>query len=42
MELLTDYFSTLRKYAPTFLETFEFRGAPVTQPLLDALGCCAS
>lgn len=37
LELLADYFSTLRKYAPTFLEMFEFRGAPVTQPLRDAV-----
>jgi len=37
LELITDYFSTLRKYAPVFLEMFEFRGAPVTQPLLEAL-----
>jgi len=37
LELITDYFSTLRKYAPSFLEMFEFRGAPVTQPLLEAL-----
>ena len=37
LELLTDYFSTLRKYAPLFLEAFEFRGAPVTQPLLAAI-----
>jgi TnpA family transposase len=37
LELITDYFSTLRKYAPSFLEMFEFRGAPVTRPLLEAL-----
>jgi hypothetical protein len=37
LELITDYFSTLRKYAPSFLEMFEFRGAPVTGSLLEAL-----
>ena len=37
LEMLTDYFSTLRKYAPAFLEVFEFRGAPVVQSLLGAL-----
>jgi TnpA family transposase len=37
LELLTDYFSTLRKYAPSFLEMFEFQGAPVAQSLLKAL-----
>lgn len=37
LELITDYFSTLRKYSPSFLEMFEFRGAPVTQPVLEAL-----
>jgi TnpA family transposase len=37
LELLTDYFSTLRKYAPSFLEAFEFPGAPVTQSLREAL-----
>jgi hypothetical protein len=35
LTLLTDYFSTLRKYAPSFLEAFQFRGAPVAQSL-----CC--
>jgi len=35
--LLTDYFTTLRKYAPAFLEAFQFRGAPVAQSLLDAI-----
>ena len=37
LTLLTDYFSTLRKYAPSFLEAFQFRGAPVAQSLLDAI-----
>lgn len=37
LEMLTDYFSTLRKYAPSFLEAFEFRGAPVTGSLRAAL-----
>jgi hypothetical protein len=37
LALLTDYFSTLRKYAPAFLEAFQFRGAPVAQSLLDAI-----
>jgi hypothetical protein len=35
--LLTDYFTTPRKYAPAFLEAFQFRGAPVAQSLLDAI-----
>jgi TnpA family transposase len=37
LALLTDYFTTLRKYAPAFLEAFQFRGAPVAQSLLDAI-----
>jgi len=37
LTLLTDYFSTLRKYAPSFLEAFQFRGPPVAQSLLDAI-----
>jgi hypothetical protein len=37
LTLLTDHFSTLRKYAPSFLEAFQFRGAPVAQSLLDAI-----
>ena len=37
LTLLTDYFSTLRKYAPSFLKTFQFRGPPVAQSLLDAI-----
>jgi len=32
LALLTDYFTTLRKYAPAFLEAFQFRGAPVAHP----------
>jgi hypothetical protein len=31
LTLLTDYFSTLRKYAPSFLEAFQFRGASVAR-----------
>ena len=37
LALVTDYFSTLRKYAPTFLNTFAFRGAPSAQGLLAAI-----
>jgi hypothetical protein len=37
LALLTDYFTTLRKYAPALLEAFQFRGAPVAQSLLDAI-----
>lgn len=37
LTLLTDYFSTLRKYAPSFLEAFQFRGPLVAQSLLDAI-----
>lgn len=37
LTMLTDYFSTLRKYAPSFLEAFQFRGAPVSKSLLDAI-----
>jgi hypothetical protein len=37
LALLSDYFSTLRKYAPAFLEAFQFRGAPVAKFLLDAI-----
>ena len=35
--LLTDHFGQLRRYEPTFLETFTFRAAPAVQPLYDAL-----
>ena len=37
LALLTDYFTTLRKYAPAFLETFQFRGAPVARSLMDTI-----
>lgn len=37
LELVTQYFSTLRKYAPLFLKTFEFRGAPSAEGLLAAV-----
>jgi TnpA family transposase len=35
--LVTDYFPTLRKYVPSFLATFEFRGAPSAHALLAGL-----
>jgi len=37
LALLGDYFSTLRKYAPRFLELFTFRGAPSARGLLAAI-----
>ena len=37
LTLVTNYFSTLRKYAPLFLKAFEFRGAPSAQGLLAAI-----
>ncbi|MDP8985197.1 MAG: hypothetical protein M3N97_09155 [Pseudomonadota bacterium] len=37
LALLTDYFSSLRKYAPSFLEAFKFRGASVAKSFLDAI-----
>jgi hypothetical protein len=37
LALLPDYFTTLRKYSPAFLEAFKFRGVPVAQSLLDAI-----
>jgi hypothetical protein len=35
--LITDGYSQLRRYAPTLLETFDFRAAPVVTPLIDAI-----
>jgi TnpA family transposase len=35
--LLLDHFGQLRRYGPTFLDTFTFRAAPAVQPLLDAI-----
>ncbi|MGC5888004.1 Tn3 family transposase, partial [Ralstonia pseudosolanacearum] len=37
MALLVDHYTQLRRYAPKLLDTFEFRGAPARQNLLDAL-----
>jgi hypothetical protein len=37
LALLVDHFSFMRRYAPTFLETFEFRGAPIARELLAAV-----
>jgi hypothetical protein len=36
LALLVDHFSFMRRYAPTFLEIFEFRGAPIARELLAA------
>jgi hypothetical protein len=35
--LVTDGYSQLRRYAPTLLESFDFRAAPVVTPLMDAI-----
>jgi hypothetical protein len=35
--LITDGYSQVRRYAPTLLETFDFRAAPVVTPLMDAI-----
>jgi len=35
--LITDGYSQLRRYAPTLLESFDFRAAPVVTPLTDAI-----
>jgi TnpA family transposase len=35
--LITDGYCQLRRYAPTRLETFDFRAAPVVTPLMDAI-----
>jgi hypothetical protein len=35
--LITNGYSQLRRYAPTLLETFDFRAAPVVTPLMDAI-----
>ncbi|MFM0609730.1 Tn3 family transposase [Paraburkholderia sediminicola] len=37
MALLVDHFTQLRRYSPTFLDTFEFRCAPARQNLLTAV-----
>jgi hypothetical protein len=37
MVLLVDHYAQLRRYSPTFLDIFEFRGAPARQNLLDAV-----
>jgi hypothetical protein len=37
MALLVDHHSQLRRYSPTFLDAFEFRGAPARQNLRDAV-----
>lgn len=36
-DLLDDHYSQVRRYAPTLLETFTFKGAPASQSLLAAL-----
>jgi TnpA family transposase len=35
--LLVDHYTQLRRYSPVFLDTFDFRGAPARQNLLDAV-----
>ncbi len=37
LELLTNHYSVLRRYSPVFLETFEFKAAPVAADLLKAV-----
>lgn len=37
LTLVGNHYGQLRRYAPTFLETFEFNGAPVTKPLLEGI-----
>ncbi|TWC59527.1 Tn3 transposase DDE domain-containing protein [Burkholderia sp. SJZ115] len=37
MALLVEHYTQLRRYSPTFLDTFEFHGAPARQDLLDAV-----
>ena len=39
VRLVADYYSQLRRYEPMFLAAFEFRGAPVANPLLSAVDC---
>ncbi|RZF24084.1 Tn3 family transposase [Paraburkholderia sp. UYCP14C] len=35
--LLVNHYSQLRRYSPTFLDTFDFRAAPARQDLMDAI-----
>lgn len=37
LALLGEHYQQLRRYEPVFLETFEFRAAPVVQDLIDAV-----
>jgi TnpA family transposase len=37
MALLVDHYTQLRRYSPALLDTFEFRGAPARQNLLNAI-----
>jgi hypothetical protein len=37
LELTRDSYAQLRRYAPTLLETFDFRAAPVVTPLMEAI-----
>ena len=37
--LVGDYYSQLRRYEPTFLSTFEFRGGRIVESLLAAVDC---
>ncbi|MDP9317432.1 MAG: Tn3 family transposase [Chloroflexota bacterium] len=37
LDLLDDFYGQVRRYAPALLETFEFKGAPSSQSLLQAL-----
>jgi len=37
LALLVDHFGQLRRYAPTLLETFDFRAGPARRELLDAV-----
>lgn len=37
LALMVEHHGQVRRYAPQFLETFEFRAAPVRQPLIDAI-----
>ena len=39
LRLVGDYYSQLRRYEPTFLSTFEFRGGRVVESLLAAVDC---
>jgi TnpA family transposase len=37
LALIVEHHGQVRRYAPEFLETFDFRAAPVRQPLIDAI-----